>query len=234
MHHIDRVAAKFVVLDLGTGSTYTNLDFFLLAYDPVIITTCDSLSLQDAYGFIRVGLFRKLQKSGRAWPDLYAQFITVGDLQVKGEILTVDMFLQEYQATYPAICAHIRRTIAAFRPRLIVNNVQASEDRRKLQTLRLVVQNILGMGVKFWGEIRADEFIREAVKLTSFELLLSAPAAEDVEKIVTTHLLYPEDNLASNPENPNSGPFPRICTYKCVAWNDCKKRDGGKPCTRIS
>lgn len=232
LRNIRNINAVFAVLDLGAGSTYTNLDFFLIADHPIILATCDSLSLQDAYGFVRVGLFRKLQKTNRSWPELFAQFITLGNISVRGDITTVDQFLQEYQTSYPAICSFLRREIAAFHTCLLINNLDPNDDQRKSQTFRLVAHRILGLTIENWGDIRRDEIVREAITHLKPELLLDGSAAEDVERIVRDHLLNP---LGLREENPPTEfqPSNRICTFKCVAWNDCKKKVGGMPCTRI-
>ncbi|MBN2354851.1 AAA family ATPase [candidate division KSB1 bacterium] len=199
LRHIARLQTRFVVIDLGAAGAYTNLDFFLIADDPVILTTCDSRSLQDAYSFIRVGLFRRLQKTGRAWPELYAQFITLGDLQTKGDVATVDMFLQEYNNNYPVVCSHIRQVLAAFRTRLIINNSSPKDDPRKVQTFRQVVQQVLDLTVHPWGIIREDDLVRDAVKHSKPELLLRGPAGADVGKIVKTYLLKPAKNPTGHP-----------------------------------
>lgn len=191
LRNLRQLQSRFVILDLGSGSSFSNVDFFLIADDPVIVSTCESRSLQEAYGFLRVALFRKLQKTSRGWPELYAQFITLGELTLAGPIATVHAFLQEYHRDYPAICSFLENEVAAFRTRLVVNDLHASDDGEKIHTLQLVAKQILGLTVDDWGTIRKDEAVRQALQELNPLMMMAGEAAEDVERVIRSQILIP-------------------------------------------
>ncbi|MCG7851474.1 MAG: P-loop NTPase, partial [Methanosarcinaceae archaeon] len=57
---IQQIDADYVILDLGGDTSYNMLDFFLASDCGIVLTTRDPASYLDAYNFIKVSLFRKL------------------------------------------------------------------------------------------------------------------------------------------------------------------------------
>lgn len=41
----------YVILDLGAGTTYNTLDFYLLTYNSILVTTPELTSILNAYSF---------------------------------------------------------------------------------------------------------------------------------------------------------------------------------------
>ena len=49
-----------MLLDLGAGTSFTTIDFFLYAPNKIVVLTPQITSIQNAYGFIKASLFRCL------------------------------------------------------------------------------------------------------------------------------------------------------------------------------
>ncbi|MCG8637727.1 MAG: P-loop NTPase [Desulfobacterales bacterium] len=62
MKAVRKMDADVVVVDLGGDTAFNVLDFFLSADVGVVMTTCDPASYLEAYAFIKVALFRKLNR----------------------------------------------------------------------------------------------------------------------------------------------------------------------------
>ncbi len=54
--------ADYVIIDLGSNTSFNILDFFLAADSRVVVTTCEPASYLEAYNFIKVGLLRRLNR----------------------------------------------------------------------------------------------------------------------------------------------------------------------------
>ena len=63
IRHLRHMDADFVVLDLGSGSTYNTVDFFLAADRGIIVTTPALTSILNAYLFLKNSVFRLLMGS---------------------------------------------------------------------------------------------------------------------------------------------------------------------------
>ena len=56
--HLERLKADIILLDLGAGSSFTTIDFFLYAPNKIVVVTPQVTSIQNAYGFIKSSLYR--------------------------------------------------------------------------------------------------------------------------------------------------------------------------------
>ena len=60
--HLLTLDADHVVLDLGAGTSFNVLDFFLSAHRKICVLTPEPVSIHNAYGFIRNAMFRRLSQ----------------------------------------------------------------------------------------------------------------------------------------------------------------------------
>jgi Mrp family chromosome partitioning ATPase len=62
INQLKKLDAEFVLLDLGAGTTYDTLDFFLSSDRGVLVTSPDPLSLNKAYGFLKAAIYRSIAR----------------------------------------------------------------------------------------------------------------------------------------------------------------------------
>ncbi|MBT4482588.1 MAG: P-loop NTPase, partial [Candidatus Latescibacteria bacterium] len=71
LRYLENLHVDHIVLDLGAGTSYNIIDFFLGATDHLLITTPEMTSIQSVYNFVRICMFRKLRsifhKNSNAW-----------------------------------------------------------------------------------------------------------------------------------------------------------------------
>ena len=58
MKDLTTLPADYVILDLGGGSNYNTLDFFLLTYNSLLVTSPEITSIMNAYSFLKGAIFR--------------------------------------------------------------------------------------------------------------------------------------------------------------------------------
>ena len=58
LKEINQLDADYVILDLGAGSAYNTLDFFLVTYKSILVTTPEITSILNAYSFLKSSAFR--------------------------------------------------------------------------------------------------------------------------------------------------------------------------------
>ena len=56
--NLERLNADYVILDLGAGSSYNVIDFFLTSYKGTIVVTPELTSILNAYSFLKSTVFR--------------------------------------------------------------------------------------------------------------------------------------------------------------------------------
>ena len=62
LNQIEALPAQYVLLDLGAGTAFNLLDFFNYSPGKIVLFTSQTTSLQNAYGFIKSALYRKISR----------------------------------------------------------------------------------------------------------------------------------------------------------------------------
>ena len=184
-----RLPAAYLVLDLGAGSTYSPLDFFLSAEYPLLLATTAKQTLLDAYGLLRVALVRNLHKNAHQWPEWYRQLQRCGDLS-QGPLLTVPAFLHNMAKSEPHLSEQIAAQTAQFRPALLVNKCSKKESLERADLLPVLAGQVLNIRLRKWGNISYDAQLAWAVQSENFALLTrGSPAVAEVSSLVARHIL---------------------------------------------
>ena len=163
MRYLERLQVDHVVLDLGAGTSYNTIDFFLGATDHIIVTTPETPSIQSAYNFIRICIFRTLYtmtaKTPRTRTILEKAKVPYSD----GRVLSIHELLNELERAEPGSTAEFTAFQRSFKPHLIVNMVLKSEEARVGWGICEVVKRYLDVEVSYAGSISFDKIIRESV-----------------------------------------------------------------------
>jgi rod shape-determining protein MreB and related proteins len=163
IRYLERLQVDHVVLDLGAGTSYNIIDFFLGATDHIIVTTPETPSIQSAYNFIRICIFRSLYsmtvKSRRAREILERAKTPASDGRPAG----IRELLDELERAEPGSTAEFAAFRRAFTPALIVNMVLKNDETKVGWGIREVVKRHLDVEVDFVGSISFDKVIRESV-----------------------------------------------------------------------
>ena len=62
LNQIEELPAQYVLMDLGAGTSFNTLDFFNYSWGKIALFTSQATSLENAYGFIKSALYRKLSR----------------------------------------------------------------------------------------------------------------------------------------------------------------------------
>ena len=60
---IQNLVADYILLDLGAGTSYNIIDFFLISKTGIIVTTPETTSILSAYAFLKTTIYRMLFRS---------------------------------------------------------------------------------------------------------------------------------------------------------------------------
>ena len=163
LRHIEKLNADHIVLDLGAGTTYNTIDFFLGATDHIVVTTPDTPAIQSAFNFIRICIFRKLysivDSKDQAWVLLEkAKTPTMNsDGQVIRELMAK---LEELEPENIRIFGEFLRE---FKPHLIMNMVLKQDEAKLGHGIAEVVKRYLNVDLNYAGNISFDNIIRESL-----------------------------------------------------------------------
>jgi flagellar biosynthesis protein FlhG len=187
--------ADHIFIDLGAGSAFNVLDFFLAAQEGILVVMPTPTSIENAYHFLKAVYYRKLRKVVRT---LKAQRLVDSALSEKVQrgICSPRDLMIDLQYRDPVVGSEIVQAMKPFRPRLIVNQVQRNEDRDLGGKISLACRDYFGIEVTVPGVVRTDERVLMALKSRRpvLEMFPGSPFAEDIRRIVQKMSLTLEVN----------------------------------------
>jgi flagellar biosynthesis protein FlhG len=156
IRHVRDIEADIIVADIGAGTGYHALDFFLMADHHIVVATPDPTSVLDLYRFIKLAAIRRVLASFLA-QDAMADALSERDFSSVEEVLDV---VGKTDETGRGIAEQALQT---FQPALILNRV-AGRSRVNVLQLRKLLKEYVGGDVTLLGEIPDDPAMERAVR----------------------------------------------------------------------
>jgi flagellar biosynthesis protein FlhG len=162
LRHINQLDADHVVLDLGAGSTFNVLDFFLVARKGVLVVVPEPTSVENAYHFLKAAFFRKLK---RAQPRAQVQAAVKEIMNGSGRenVRTPRDLISRVWSLDPEVGAALVAEAAAFRPALIVNRVSHPSHERLGEEMVSACRDYFGIRLQFLGSLPTDKLVQRSI-----------------------------------------------------------------------
>lgn len=177
VNHLRKLQGHFTIVDIGAGTNYHVLDFFLSADRYVTVATPDPTSVLDAYRFIKLAAVRKVLSAFMA-RDPVAEALSHRDFQNIEEVLAA---VGQANEDGKAIAEHVLR---GFNPSLILNRMS---ERSKVNTghLQQLVKQYIGTELVVLGRIPDDEAVELSIRkyLPVVDFKPTSPAAMAFEQV---------------------------------------------------
>lgn len=243
------IDADFVLLDLGAGSSYNVVDFFLAADEGIVVTNPEPTAIQECFNFIRICQLRRLRLAFQDHPEVSA-ILAQDDLDKPGRIaVTMPELLEQVRAVDANAARLMQSMLESHHLKLVLNMVMKKDDIKEGLAIQTAAAELLSLEIDYLGYITYDPSVRNAVREFKPFLLEApnSPASQDLAKLISVKMLgnkslfknfwekrklhrqlqeqraeYPELNLQQQAP---------ICSIKCFYWGDCEYQSGGHPCT---
>lgn len=240
--------ADFIILDLGAGSSFTVIDFFLAVDEGLLIMSPEPTAVQETFDFLKICLMRKLHRTFKDEPEIL-NVLNLSGIDNLGQLtLPVENLVKKLTEHDAAAGSIFESILEEFKPRLLLNMVMNSEEIKEGVALKTAAAELLSIDLDFSGYLEYDAGIRESVKeLRPF--ILNDPkskASRSLAKIISIKILQNSGfqslrkkiqlrrsikNSAGEYPNANQWASETICSVKCFYWDDCEFQNGGFPCS---
>lgn len=181
--------ARNVVLDLGAGTSYNVLDFFLIAHNAVIVVTPQPISIQNAYGFIRNAVYRKLSRIANQQATLQNLIKTAMDPKNEKKMRTIhDLYAAVHKEYGKLATLQIQKAIGEINPIIITNMVRNQQEKNAGRIIQLVAEKYLTIHARDIGAVSHDPMVDSLVSrmMPLSELPWESRAMADMAKILST------------------------------------------------
>ncbi len=155
LRSIATLDAEIILIDIGAGTGYHGLDFFMFADLQICVTMAEPTSIMDFYKFIQLATIRKALKSFLSHSEV-SKTLKQRDFQTLDEVLELAEQVQEGAG------AKIQKDLETFHPMLVVNRVIPG-SKLNIFKLKELTSKYLGIYLPELGEIPADNCIIDAM-----------------------------------------------------------------------
>jgi flagellar biosynthesis protein FlhG len=162
IRHIKAFDAKRVIIDIGTGTSYNCIDFFLLSNPGILVVNPEPTAIENAYYFLKSCIIRILK--------FYINHYGIEDLakrvsdQIKDTSKSIYSFFSEIISHDKFYADLLYRALQRFNPCLIINKARDERDELLGESIVKVVQKYLVVELKFLGAVPFDENVHWSLK----------------------------------------------------------------------
>ncbi len=188
LQNIPRLDAEYIILDLGAGTSFNVLDFFLVAHEKIVVLNSQPIAIQNAYGFIRNAVYRKLSRICAQNVQIKALVKSAMDTNNELKVRTVKELFQiiSNSDNNNGVFDELNTALTDFRPAVMTNMARDSKDKNAGRIIQLVAEKYLMVHPIDLGNIVYDQqifmMISDMVPLT--RLIQSSEAFACVYGIV--------------------------------------------------
>jgi flagellar biosynthesis protein FlhG len=182
----------YVVLDLGAGTSFNMLDFFLIANFGVLVVLPEPTSVENAYRFLKAAFFRRLAVVEKTFGigDLIAQ---ARSQRTELGLRTPADLIRAVVARDPEVGKQLEEQMSRFVPRLVLNQVSHEHrvsDERVASDMAFACKRFLGIRLDVLGTMPEDDAVRRCVRQRKplWVAEPESPARRAMESIVSTLL----------------------------------------------
>jgi len=162
LNNIKKLNYRYILLDLGPGTSFNILDFFLISHCGILITSPEPTSIENTYRFTKGLLFRYLRKI--ISKKVVRSLIDNGIRQRNGhKFESLFDFLETIETIEPGLGDNISSYLSTLDIKLIVNQVRTRKDRAMGQKMAIAAKKYFGIPIDFLGNISHDNTLRKGL-----------------------------------------------------------------------
>ena len=186
---IKNLDADYVILDLGAGSNFNTLDFFLLADVQILVVIPEPTAVENAYRFIKSSFYRQIRydandKNIKEILHTVMYRDNIAGVRTPNELL---QYLSDNGYT-----EFTESQVNKFRPKLILNQIRNEHDRRIGFAMQQACNKYFGVSFDFVGYVEHSTLVWKSIVQRSplMTQKVDSPTHEGIYKIC--------DNLIRN------------------------------------
>lgn len=186
---IRELTTDYILLDIGSGSSYNVIDFFLISPENIIVTIPETAALLNAYSFLKNAIFRLIYL---ALPphseerDSFNQFsresIEKGETNLSNLLTIIKSFDEE-------LSTKIAQSLTRFSPHVIFNMSINEDEKFITDKLIKITEKNLGKRIKTAGRIPwVNEMRRSSIIMKPYLVLYGKSPYEDAVNSITSYI----------------------------------------------
>ena len=163
LNRIRALDVDVILMDLGAGTSFNIIDFFLVSDVGILTVVPEPTSIENGYRFIKSALYRRLR--GAADSDAVRSIVDSAlDQKNPLGIRTPLDLLAAVERQDPASVPALKQQMTTFHPRFVVNQVRDPSDVSIGHQLVTACARHLGLRASYAGYVHYDDVVWRAVR----------------------------------------------------------------------
>ena len=159
---IAKLQYEYILLDLGAGTAFNTLDFFLASRNGIFITTPEPTSIENVYRLMRAIYFRRIRHYFSA-TDFKALEKKARQQSGDDSFNKPEHIISIVKKEYPEKYMLIKKDFNSFCFKLILNQLRKQDNTDLGTQICKIIKKHLGINVIFTGNIAYDEHVHDAI-----------------------------------------------------------------------
>ena len=162
MRNIGRLSYDYILLDLGAGTSFNTIDYFMISHTGIFVTTPEPTSIENIYRLIRSVYFRKIRQVVRTH-DFRLLIEEARRRNVEATVSHPDVLLQMVKELDPGKGDILERELRTFHFKLVLNQLRRQDNPRTGELICKIIERHLGLNISFVGNIGFDDHVHDAI-----------------------------------------------------------------------
>jgi len=163
LRNLPKLDADYVILDLGAGTSFNTLDFFIEADHGLVSVTPDPGSVENTYRFLKCVLIRRLRDVPKQAREGVQQMLSRRKGQ-GGKAGSLADFVDDMAHERPAVAETLRSELDAMKLHIIVNQVLEPGDTELGRSMQMVCNRYFGTHISYLGFLHHDKMVLKALQ----------------------------------------------------------------------
>jgi flagellar biosynthesis protein FlhG len=158
---IKKLPYEYILLDLGAGTSFNTLDFFLTSEKGLFVCTPDPTSIENSFRFIKSVYLRKLKQVIKS--NNFNKVVKDAISESGNDLLTSTQIIDLVLKYDPGREIFLREKIGRFQFKFILNQFRKNSDSTLGQKIEMVCNRHFYSTFEFVGHINFDERVSDAI-----------------------------------------------------------------------
>lgn len=191
LRQIRALDAEYIILDLGAGTSFNILDFFLIADHGILAILPEATSVENVYRFIKSVFYRRFRQATNEKSVRELIALSMDQKNQRG-IKTPSDLIEQVGQMDQEIGDRLKREMQRLQPKLVINQVRAKDDIKLGFSIRSSCSKYFGISVEYSGYVEYDEHVWRAARsrrpvVTEYPKSSSARGIENVAANLLKH-----------------------------------------------
>jgi len=197
LRHLETLEADYILMDLGAGTSFNVLDFFLFSDHGILVVLPEPTAIENTYRFIKSAFYRRFKRvvANQGIKELIDAAM---DQKNSMGIRTPYDLIERVKQMEKEVGEILEFEMMTFKPKLIVNQVRTKNDIQIGFAMKSACQKYFGFDLDYLGYVEYDDCVWQSIRSKrplAVEYPFSRPS-RCIERVV--HNLLKKEQLSIN------------------------------------